>query len=153
MLSSSTASAPCSSASFEFLERAHFDLDHLRAAAVPQGALQRRHHAARERNVVVLDQHAVAEIEPMVGAAAAAHRPLVEHAQSGRGLARIQNGCLGAGDRVHVLACQRGDAAHALHDVQDHALAGENHARIVHDDGNRLSLAQAHAIKDFGMAE
>jgi hypothetical protein len=38
-----------------------------------------------------------------------------------------------------------------LHDVQDHALAGENHAGVVHNDSNGLSLAQAHAVKDFGI--
>ncbi len=103
MLSSNTASAPCSSASFEFVQRAHFDLDDLRSPPVAHRALQRRHDSSRKCDVVVLDEHAVAEIEPMVGAATAAHRPLVEHAQARRRLPSIQNRRAGAGDGVHVL--------------------------------------------------
>ena len=50
-----------------------------------------RDHSPGERDVVVLDQHAVGKIEAVILAAAAAHRILVDHAQAGRGLARIEN--------------------------------------------------------------
>ena len=73
------------------------------------------------------------------------------HAQAGRGLARVENARLGAGHGFHELAGQGGDAAHALQKIQDHALAGKNHARIVPDDRDRLSRVQAHAVENFGM--
>ena len=50
----------------EFLQRAHLDLDSLRAAAIAQRAFQRRNHAAGECDVIVLDQHAVAKVETMI---------------------------------------------------------------------------------------
>ena len=53
---------------------------------------------------------------------------------------------------VHKLAGQRGDSAQALQKIQDHALAGKNHARVVPDHGDRLAVVQAHAIENFGMA-
>ena len=88
----------------------------------------------------------------MVGAAAATHRPLVEHTQPGSGLAGIQDRGLGSGDCIHIAAGEGGDAAHALHDVQDHALTGENHAGIMHDDRNGLSFAQAYTVENLGIA-
>jgi len=39
-----------------------------------------------------------------------------------------------------------------LHDIQDHALAGKDDARIMNDHRNRLSLTQANAIEDFSVA-
>ena len=55
-------------------------------------------------------------------------------------------------DRVHVAPRERGNAAHALHDVEDDTLARKHHARVVDDHRDRLPFAQAHAIEDLGMA-
>ena len=57
-------------------------------------------------DVIALDQNAVGKIEPMALAAAATHRVLVQHAQPGNGLARVQHLGLRARDRIHVLPGQ-----------------------------------------------
>jgi hypothetical protein len=81
--------------------------------------------------------------------APAANRILVEHAQPRRSLARVENARPRAGDRFDERARQCRNAAHALQQVQDHPLAGENHPRIVADDSDRLSIVQPNTIKDF----
>ena len=55
----------------EFVERAHFDLDRLRTATVVQRALKRGNDATGQRDVIVLDENAVAEIEAVIMPAAA----------------------------------------------------------------------------------
>ena len=45
------------------------------------------------------------------------------------------------------------DAAQVLHQVQDHSLATQQYARIVADDGQHLSLVDAHAIENLRMAD
>ena len=137
---------------FEFLQRANLNLNRLRAATIAQRAIQRRNNAARQCDVIVLDQNPVAQVETMIVSAAASDCVLVEHAQAGSSLAGVKNGRLRSLDGIDVLARERGDAAHALHDVQDDALAGENHTRVVDDNRDRLPFAQTHAVEDFGMA-
>ena len=73
-------------------------------------------------------------------------------AQAGHGFARVENAGLGPAHGFDKLAREGGDAAHALQEVQDHALTGKKDARIVPDDGDRLVLVQAHAIENFRMA-
>ena len=51
------------------------------------GALEHGRDAARDRDVVVLDQDRVVEAEAVIEAAAAAHRVFLQRAQAGRGLA------------------------------------------------------------------
>ncbi len=150
-MSSRIASAPWVERLLQFFQRAHFHLDRLRAAPVAHSALQRRHNSSGQRDVVVLDQHSVGKIEAVILSAAAAHRVLVDHAQAGSGLAGVENARLRAGDRIHKLARQGGDSAHALQKIQDHALARKNHSRIVPDHRDRLALVQPHAIENFGM--
>ena len=90
--------------------------------------------------MVVLDQDSIGEIEAMVEAAAAAHRVFFQQAQAGRGLAGIKNGGAGAFDGFHVFGSDGGDAAQALQQVQDQALAAQQRARVVPDGGNGLAL-------------
>ena len=124
----------------EFLQRADLYFNLLRAAPIVQCSFDGLDRAPRQSNVIVLDQHTVAEIEAMIMAAATRHRVLVEQTQPGNGLARIQDYGLGPFHFVDVAPRERGDAAHPLHDFQDHALAGKDDARIMNDHRNRLSL-------------
>src|SRR6185369_9389273 len=98
----------------EFLEALHFDLDNLIALAVLMRALQRRTNSAGQCDVVVLDQHAVREIEPVILSSAAAHGIFIEHAQAEYSLAGVEDLRSRALDRVHELARQRGRATQAL---------------------------------------
>ena len=43
------------------------------------------------RDVVALDEDAVAQVEPVVDSAAAADGVLIQHAQAGNGLARVDD--------------------------------------------------------------
>ena len=75
-----------------FLELGHgadLDLDGLLAAAIAMGALERLLDAARHGNVIVLDEHAVGEIEAVIVSAAAGDRIFIENAQARDGLASI----------------------------------------------------------------
>src|ERR1019366_2779621 len=99
-----------------------------------------------------LDQYAIAQIEAMIVAATTGHGILVEDAQARRGLTGVQNYGPGARNRVHVAARQSGNAAHALHDIEDHTLARQHHARVVDDDRDRLPFVQPHAVEDFSVA-
>ncbi len=61
----------------------------------------------------------------MVLSAAALHGQLVHAAQTGRGLARVEDDGARAGDGVHELTGQRGDAGHAPQEVERRPLGGE----------------------------
>ena len=63
-------------------------------------------------DVVVLDQHRVVEAEPMVAAAADAHRVFLERAQARRRLARVDDPRVGCGRTDSTIAARdRGDPA------------------------------------------
>ena len=79
----------------EFGEIAHFDVDGLSGLAAFFGAGEDLLDATAERDVIVLDENAVGEIEAMVFAAAATNGVFVEDAQAGYGLACIED--FGAG--------------------------------------------------------
>jgi len=136
---------------FQLAEVPHFHLDGLRTAPVSHSALQDGHDSAGQRNVIVLDEHSVGEIEPVILSAAAAHSILVDHSQPRCGFARIENSRFRARDSVHELPREGSDSAHALYKVQDHALARKNHARIMTDHRDRLSFVQPYTVKDLGM--
>src|SRR5271170_1281459 len=120
----------------QFFKSAYLDLKDLRTSAVVQRALDRGHDSARQRDVIVLNKDSVGEIEPVILSAAAAHRIFVDYAQAGCGLAGVENAGLGAGNGIDELASQSGNAAHALQEIQDYALARENDARVVPDHGD-----------------
>ena len=113
-------------------------------------ALDRRRHAARERDVVVLDQHAVVEPEAVVARAAGRDRVLLKHAQARRSLARVNDLRVRALDGLDEAARERRDAGEALHQVQGEAFAREQHvgeAGRARDDLARLDLV---AVGDEG---
>ena len=51
------------------------------------------------------------------------------------------------------LRVKRGDAAQVLQQIEDDALATQQHARVVADDGEHLAGVRAHAVEHFGMAD
>src|SRR6202023_1957396 len=59
--------------------------------------------------------------------------------------------CVGYG--FYKLVGEGGDAAHALHEVEDDALAGEDGGGVVADDGEGLALLDPDAVGDLGMAD
>ena len=73
--------------------------------------------------MVVLNQHAIRQVESVILPAAATDRILIQHAKAGGGLTSIENFCFGSTDRFHKFSRQRGNAAQPLQQVQDHAFA------------------------------
>ena len=99
-------------------------------AAAPQG-----------REVVVLHQHGVGQVEAVVVAAADPHRVLLQHAQPGRGLAGVdQPGGKPAQARDERRGRRR-DAAQPLDEVQGRPLAGQQRARRPLDAGDDVARA------------
>ena len=137
----------------EFLRGAHLDLHALRRLALRERALEDRRDAAAESDVVVLDENAGGEIDAMIGSAAAEDGVFFEGAQAGDGLARVEDAGVGALDGVSVFARERGDAAEVLEQVENDALATEQDAGIVANDGDDLAGVDADAVEDFGMAD
>src|ERR1700733_1237574 len=135
----------------ELLAIAHLHLDALAGLARRERRGEHLGNAAPKRDVVVLDQDAVGEVEAMFFAAAAGDRVFIQQAQAGHGLARVKNLRFGALHLVDVAAGDGGDAAHSLHQVQDYAFAGEQHVRGGAYDGNGLPALDAHAVEDLRM--
>src|SRR5262249_36035276 len=135
----------------ELFHRPDFDLDGLLPAAIAMRPLQRFGDSAGERDVVVLDENAVGQIQAVVHAAATAHSVLVEHPPAGNGLARVENAGVRADHGIHIFAGERCDSAHALQYVQYYALAGEQYARVVPHYSDLLATVRAHAVKYLGM--
>src|SRR5262249_51576948 len=135
-----------------FVDRAHFNFDRLRSTAVMVGPLERRNDASGERDMVVLDEYPLGEVEAMILAAAAADAVLVDGAQARDGLSRIKNTSFCTGDGIDELPSQRRDAAHTLHEIENDTLAGEDNASIVPDDRDGLTRMHADSVENFGMA-
>ena len=81
--------------------------------------------------VVVLDQHGVGEPQAVVGAAAGADGGLLEEAEAGEGLARIEDADPGVGlvGRLDEAGREGGDAGEVAEEVQRSALGGEDRAQ------------------------
>src|SRR5580704_7601390 len=137
---------------FQFVERTNFDLDYLLAAAVLVSPFQCGRDPAGQCDVIVLDEHAIRQIQAVVVSAAAAYRIFVEHAQSGRGFSRVQDARGSAGHYVDEFASKGGDATQPLHEIQNHALTGEHHAGVMPDNRHRLAFVQANSVENFGMS-
>ena len=103
--------------------------------------------AAREPDVVVLDQDPVVEARAMVAAAAGAHRVLLERAQRRRRLARVEDGDPAVGG-VDVAARQRRDAGQALQEVERRPLGGQHQRRRAPDLGGDVARLAAIAVAD-----
>src|SRR5690242_19312132 len=136
----------------QFSQAANLYFDRLFTSTIGMGAVQRFADAAGQGDVIVLDEDTVGEIEAVIQSASAAHGIFVEHPQTRDSLAGIQDARLGAGDGINEFASQCSNAAHALQEIQDDTFAGEEHARVVANDGDLLSFVQAHAIEYFRMA-
>ena len=92
-------SAPASTASTASADRGHLDLHRHVRERRPDPPVRRR-DAARGQLVVVLDHRDVVEAHALVGAAAGPDRVLLQRPQARRGLAGVEHGRLGAGQRV-----------------------------------------------------
>ncbi len=137
----------------ELVLRTDFDLNGLAGFAEFERVGEGFRQAAAERDVVVLDEDSVGEIEPVVVAAATADSVFIERAEAGDGLARVEHLGFGAGDGFDEVGCERGDAGHALEQVEGDALGGEKSCGVGADDGDGLAFFDADAIEDFGVVD
>ncbi len=103
--------------------------------------------------MIVLDEDAGGEVDAVVGASAALDRVFLKDAQAGDGLAGVEDAGMGALNGVNIGAGEGGDAAEVLHQVEDDALATEEYACVVADDGEDLARVHADAVEDFVMAD
>ena len=138
---------------FKLPRGAHLDLHALTGLALLERALEHRRDAAAERDVIVLDENAGGEIDAVIGSPAAEDGVFFKGPHAGDGFARVEHAGAGALNRVSIFTGERGDAAEVLQQVEDHALATEQDARVVADDGEHLASMGAHAVEDFGMAD
>jgi len=53
---------------------------------------------------------------------------------------------------IDKLAGDRGNSTQPLQEIQNHPLAGKNHAGVMTNDRYRLALVQAHPVENFGMS-
>ena len=136
MLSSRIASAPAASASRTWSSVSHLDLHRKRRRRRASRSTATRSSRRRARWLSLIEDRVV-EPEAVVAAAAARDRVLLERAQPGRRLARVEDLGAGALDGVHVPARERGDAGEAAEEVERRALAGQDRrgaAREARDD-------------------
>ena len=140
---------------FQLSEAVDLDLDLDEMPDRGPRLLERRLHAAGDRDVVVLDQHRVVEAEAVIEAAAAAHRVFLERAQPRRGLAGAADACLGVADLRHVSGGERGHAREAAEEIQRRALGRKDRRGGTFDLGEQRSrrdlvaVAMAGAEGDF----
>src|SRR5690242_7451768 len=98
--------------------------------------LQCWNNTSRKRNVIVFDENTIGKIETMVLPAAATHRVFIDHPQPGKSFARVKNSCLRPRDCIDEFPSQCSNAAHALQQIQNYALAGKNEAGVVPNDSD-----------------
>ena len=84
----------------------------------------------------------------MIGTAARLDRGLFEDAQARRGLARVDEPGLRPLQGCGHTACVRRDAAHALQEIQGHALAREQDACVAAHDAQQLTGLDRIAVGD-----
>lgn len=129
---------------WDLLQRIHFTFDERpgqACAGLPHGggeAFTRAGVCGGE--VVVLDQHAVKEAQPVVPAPAAGHRVLFQHAEAGRGLARVEQLGVGPAQRRDILGRLRRDAGKLLEKIQRRALGFEQGGRRADDRSQHVAL-------------
>src|SRR5436305_9078950 len=115
-------------------------------------ALQCGDNSTGEGNMIVLDQDSVGKVQTMVLPAAATHRVFIDHPQPRDRLPGIEDSGFSAGHSLDELTCERCNSAHTLQEIQDHALARENHTSVVSDDRYGLPLVQANPVKNLRMS-
>ena len=91
------------------------------------------HVAARQRQMVVLDQDAVRQALPMIPPSSERHRPFFQGPQPRRRLPGIDDSGLEPLHRVAEFRRQRGDAGQPLQKIQGHALALQHGPAVAGD--------------------
>ena len=89
----------------------------------------------------------------MICSPAAKHGVFLKGAEARNRFSRVKNPCVCALDGVDELPGMGRDPAQVLHQVQNHALAAQQHARIMPHNGQHLSVTHAHAVEDLRMAD
>ena len=117
----------------ELIERVDLDLDLDQMPGRRLGARQHRADAARDRDVVVLDQHRVVEAEAVIEAAAAADGVFLQRAQPGVVLRVQMMRALVWAMRAHEGRGRGGDAGEVAEEIERGALGGQDRARIAGD--------------------
>jgi hypothetical protein len=115
------------------------------AGTTRAGAFDGRLHASRQPDVVVLDQDRVEQPDAMIRRAAGADGVLLQHAQRGRRLARVEDGDPAAG-RVGEAARARRDAGQPLEKIQRRPLADQQRAGGAGDLGDLLPCGTEVAV-------
>ena len=110
----------------DLVERVALDLDRQRRRGPHE--LHGRGHRACGAKVVVLHEHRVVEAEAVVATAAAGDGVLLELAEAGSRLARVEDRRARALDRVDVAARERRDPGETTEEVERDALAGQDRA-------------------------
>ena len=106
-------------------------------------ATHRLAHAARYRDMIVLDHRRIVEPHPVVGCTTHPRRILLQHAKAGNGLARVEQRRAGPGNGIDIGARHRRDARQMLHCVERRTFGGEDGAGIA---------AEPHQISPGGHA-
>ena len=123
----------------QLIERIDLDFD---LHQMPGDSLRAGEHgrdAARDCDVVVLDQNRVVETEAVIEAAAATHRIFLQRAQPRRGLAGAANPRACVSDQLYEGRRLGRDAGQVAEEIERGALGGEQGARI-RLDGHQLGL-------------
>ena len=111
---------------------------------------QGRSDAAGDAEVILLHEDAVVEAGAMVPAAAAADGVLLERAEPGRGLARVEDGRPRPLGQLDEAAGEGGDTAEPADEVERDALAAEDRARGPLDQGEyRRHVGHRRALLEF----
>ena len=103
--------------------------------------------------MVVFDQDAARQVQPVIGSPAAKDCVLFERAQTGHGLARVEDARIRPLDGIDIRSRNGRDAAHVLQQVKNHALAAKEHPRVVPNHRQNLARANAHAVENLRMAD
>ncbi len=133
----------------EFHQIAHFDGD-IQVKSffffVGMGAFDGIAHSARGVHVVVLDHDPIVEAPAVIFAAANLDCPFFQHPDKRGGLAGIQHFYGQVADFKSESAAEGGNAAHALHGIQNQSLALQNCPGIGFNFKSRLAIQHIRAI-------
>lgn len=125
----------------EFFARADFDFGGLGLDTFEGGA-----DTTGGGDVIVLDEDGVVQAETVVGDTAGRGGLLFEQAETGSGLAGIEDADAGAFDSADIAGGEGGDAGEALEEVEGDAFAGEERARGTFDVGDGVAGGEMVAI-------
>ena len=132
----------------ELIERVDLALDLGGVRGGGARTFDRGPHPSARGDMVVLDENGGAEVVAMVVGAADAHRVALERAQARGRLARVGDarprpGGHGVDERARL----RGDAAHALNEIERDALAHQDRARAAPDRPESRVRGDARALR------